>query len=636
MLNSGRDAAVGKRPGPRGQRPQGPQGALPMTAAAGTIRTGRTAAGVAVVTIDNPPLNALTAPLRAALVEALAAAVEGGARAVVLAAAGTNFSAATSVDAAPGEIGGRPTLAELADVVEGLPVPVVAALHGMAIGPAAELALAAHARIAAPGLRMVFPEVGLGLPPQGGATQRLPRLVGVAEALAMLVAAAPATAEEALATGLVDRLADGDLIEAAVALAAGMPGPRPVADRRGALADVLDAQAAVDAARAGAARGVLPAPGRIIDCVEAALYLPFENGLALEAVAHEDLAATDESRGLIAAAAAERRAAERPAGLAAAEGAAVSHLGLLGHGPQMAPLALMALGHGLRVTWADPDRGRLDQSMRWIVERQEADLRAGRLSVAQRDADRARLATAADVAGLAGAGLVVHGAAGADLAALARAMPGVPQLVLGGAEGALGLGLAPSGRIAELAVPADAPAEAVATVLRLLRRLGLAPLMVGRAPVLGRRVSAAGRAALARILQMGVPRRLVEAALDGFGQPVPDLPDPAPPAPMRSMAEVEILRRWLAAMANEGFHLIDAGVARRPSDVDHVLVQGWGFPRWRGGPMHQAAQRGLMVLRADMHDWQADDPLWLPHPLVDRMIAEGLRPEDLDRAAGRP
>lgn len=618
-----------------------------MAAQGGKVSTDRAGPGgsVLVVTIDNPPGNALTPEIRRALARALDGVLDGGAppglRAVVLAAAGRNFSAATSVDALENDTQpGAPRLADLCARLDALPLPVVAALSGAAVGPGAELVLAAHARVAGAEARMIFPEIGLGLPPQAGSTQRLPRITGAAEALDILLSARPVEADEGLALGLIDQLVEGDPLPAAVALAAAMAGPRPGPARTEGLADVAGWQAAVAAARDEAARGVLPAAARIIDCVDAALYLPFENGLALEAVALEDLSETAESHGLIAAALAERRAASLPPAVARAAPRGIAHLGLVGAGPQMAPLALIALGRGLKVSWAEADKARLAAGMRWIAERHEAEARAGRLTAGQRDADWARFSGLAEVsalakAGPAGAGLVIHAGAGPDLAVLTRLMPGVPQLVLGGAEGALGLALAPSARVAELALPEGAAPEPVAAAVQLLRRLNLPPVLVGKMPIVGRRVASAGRAALARLLALGVPRRVLAAALDGFGQAMPDLPEPPTLAPMRPMAEAEVIHRWLAAQANEGFRLLDARVARRPSDIDHLMVQGHGFPRWRGGPMHQAAGRGLMVMRAEMHGWMAEDApdhaLWAPCGLIDRMIAEGRRIADLDR-----
>jgi 3-hydroxyacyl-CoA dehydrogenase len=559
-----------------------------MAAAEGDIRCEITAEGVHVLTLDNPPANALTPGVRGALLLALQRAREAGASGVVLAGARRNFSAATMVDVAPG----RPSLAEVCAAVEAMPCPVVAALQGAVVGPGAELALAAHVRVMLDGARMVWPEVGLGLVPEGGTTQRLPRLVGVAEALDILLRARAVTATEAVANGLADRVVEADLMPAALQEVRRLGGPRPVSARFVPMTDFVASQAAVSAARGEAARGILPAPLRIIDCVEAAMVLPFENGVALEAVAREDLEDSAESQGLRAAALAERRAAHLPPAVARVRPKAVAVLGLSGAAPQMAPLALLALTQGMQVRWADADAGRRAASVRWVAERQEAEVQAGRLGAVQRDADRARLSEGAGPEVLAGVDLLVQ-APDAPVAPAA----GLPRLVIGGAEGRLGLALAPSARMCELAFPEGAAPEDIAVAVAFLRRIGVPPLLVGKMPILGRRVAAAGRAALARLLALGVPRRVLGAALDGYGQPLPDLPDPETPAPMREMAEDEVLGRWLGAMANTGLALLDARVALRPSDVDLALFAGQGFPRWHCGPMHHAATRGLLVLR---------------------------------------
>jgi 3-hydroxyacyl-CoA dehydrogenase len=161
-----------------------------------------------------------------------------------------------------------------------------------------------------------------------------------------------------------------------------------------------------------------------------------------------------------------------------------------------------------------------------------------------------------------------------------------------------------------------------------LRRLGLQPILVGARPILGRGLVAAGRSALA-VMASFVPKAEIVEALDGFGVLLTERL-PAISAVRRDMAPDEIVSRWLGALANEGLRLMNQGIARRPSDVDLVLVQGHGFPRWQGGPMYLADRRGLMALRADLRQWAADDPLWSPSPLLDRLIRDGQRLETLD------
>jgi 3-hydroxyacyl-CoA dehydrogenase len=303
----------------------------------------------------------------------------------------------------------------------------------------------------------------------------------------------------------------------------------------------------------------------------------------------------------------------------------------------MAALALVALSQGLQVQWLELDEARRAASHRWIIDRQEAEVRAGRLGAVQRDADRARLNIGADPTLLQNADLVILSPLQPGQPVPVLGVPSaVPRVYLGGGEGRIGLALAPSARGAELAMPEGpevaATAAQLAVVVQFLRRIGIAPVLTGKMPILGRRVTAAGRAAMSRLLALGVPRRVLAAAMDGFGQALPDLPAPAEAAPMREMSEEEVTHRWLGAMANTGLGLLDARVARRPSDIDLVLVAGHGFPRWRGGPMHHAAERGLMVLRRDLRLWAADDAdLWRPHPLIDRMIADGRRLAELDR-----
>jgi 3-hydroxyacyl-CoA dehydrogenase len=162
-----------------------------------------------------------------------------------------------------------------------------------------------------------------------------------------------------------------------------------------------------------------------------------------------------------------------------------------------------------------------------------------------------------------------------------------------------------------------------------LQHLGFSPVLVGARPVLGQAMLAAGTAALAHLARSGVSHRALAAALSGFGAAVPQ-GLPAAGAPPWDLPAPDILHRWLGALANEGLRLLDQGIARRPSDIDLVLFLGHGFPRWRCGPMHQADRRGLLVLRRDLRAWAAEDPIWTPAPLLDRLIRDGLRLADLD------
>ncbi len=561
---------------------------------------------VRVVSLTRPASAAMIPALRHALIAALEA--EDGAGAVLIEADGAVFRAPVL----PEPDLTAPTLRDLCRAVERCAVPVVVALRGAVVGPAAELALAAHARIVARDVQFALPDIGLGLPPEGGASQRLPRIIGPAEALRLLISGRMVPAAEALTLGLVDGVAADDPGAAALQLAdemtAGRRVPRPPVD-------AVAWQEAIAKARREA-RGARAVVGRIIDCVEAALLLPLDNGLAMEAVAREDMEGTPEVVALRAAARAERRAVALPPAVARLQPGVVQRVGLVGEGPGLVALAGAALTRGVGVVWVGDDVRTIARD-RALVE--------ARLTV---DA-RGLLVTGTDPAALEPAGLVVHAARPVD-GILRHSLPDTPHLVLNGPRGTLGLSLAPSGIVCELALPGDEAAGHVATAVATLRLIGIKPLLVGRRPVLGGAVAGAGTAALVRLAALGVPRRMVATALEGFGArlPVADWPDP--PATLHAMTEAELCNRWVAALANAALRMLDEGIARRPSDVDYLMVAGYGFPRWRGGPMHLADQRGLIVLRRDLRLWAADDAVWSPAPLLDRLISEGVRLAALD------
>ncbi len=296
-----------------------------------TLRLDR---GVGWITIDNPPVNALSAAVRNGLAEALArASADPSVKVIVLSAQGRNWSAGADIHEFD-----RPSegieLPELCARFANEAKPVIAALHGAALGGGLELALAARLRLAAEATQLGLPEVSLGLLPGAGGTQRLPRLIGAKAALGLMLSGLPVAAERAETMGLVDAVVAGDLDAAAEKLArAHIDGVTelPTAEERREEADPLIWLAAIMDARAGLGRRRLPAPGRIIDCVEAALLLPEAEGLAFERAAFADLVATPEATALRHAFLAERRAAHQP-GLEAVAARASGEVGVIGGG----------------------------------------------------------------------------------------------------------------------------------------------------------------------------------------------------------------------------------------------------------------------------------------------------------------
>lgn len=577
---------------------------------------------VVVLTLTNPPANELTPDLRAQLIRAIA---EQGAvsKGVVLTAEGPSFSN----QSLPPPDEATSSIADLCKAVAECPVPVVALAQGAAVGAGAELLLAARARLVRPDFRVSFAEVALGLCPAAGTTFRLPRLIGAEAALRLLLSGRSVPAAEALSLGLIDGIVEDAAISSAVRLVRVLAAGEPILQR----ADPDPAswtKAVADARLEVAAKG--PARRRIVDCVEAALILPPDQALAFEATARADLQQTTEAIGLSAAAQAERAALTVPSVLARIQPLSVDRIGLSGVRPDLVRIALAALSRGVSVSWSFPNGETLKAGLMAVRDGIADGLRNGQLAPDRARGMQDRLtALAGGHTALSVPVLICD----ATVAAQDRwtDLPGAARLVLGGQGEEMGLALAPEGRVCEVTLPADTLPLARATALAGLRRIGLAPVLAGQRPVIGARMADAGRTALAWMVAKGVPRRMILSALDGFGAPLPDPVSIEAPQIMRAMSATEALNRWLAALANEGARLLEEGIAKRPSDIDYLLVAGHRFPRWRGGPMHQAAQRGLMVLRQDLRAWGAEASLWSPAPLIDRLIREGRTLADLNR-----
>ncbi len=268
--------------------------------------------GIAVVTMEAEPVNALSSRLRAGLWEVFdRIATNDDIKAAVLTASGRMFSAGADINEFESGTGGQPSLPQLCDRIENCPKPVVAAAHGQALGGGAEVMLSAHYRLAAPGTRIGLPEVALGLIPGAGGTQRLPRLIGAERALQLMVSTNAIEAEVGQRIGLIDGIVQGDLASGAVNFAQRLlaqgQGPRPTRSQRSRMADGRAYAKAVATARTALAENPLHAPQRVVDCVEAAALLPFEAGLAFEADAFERCLAHPQSVALRHVFRAERR-----------------------------------------------------------------------------------------------------------------------------------------------------------------------------------------------------------------------------------------------------------------------------------------------------------------------------------------
>ncbi|NBE08765.1 enoyl-CoA hydratase/isomerase family protein [Paragemmobacter ruber] len=580
------------------------------------------------IAFAHPPVHALDAGLRRALNDALDLAGLEGVGAVLIRGEGGVFSAGADLaetGAAAGE--GVAALRALCRRIEDMPCPVVVLLQGPALGAGAELALAAHLRLADETAQIALPEVILGLCPGAGATQRLPRLVGAA-ALDILLTGRVLGAAEALAIGVIDRVVTAEPVAAARAAARALAEQRMQGgvwrrtdEVRDGFRDVAAYRAAIAAARGAQRGGRLPAPVRIVDCVEAALLLPFDQGLAFEAAAHEDLSDTSEAKGLRHAFRAERAARRMPSALAALGTVAMpQRLAIWGATGDAVGIALQALQAGMTVQLADPSKAALVAALEQVAAGQEAAVQAGRMTPEARDADWARL---------------VPVVGGDRLGEAEVVLTTRPDLVLGAPRAVLALGVpAPKGAVPLSLVMQDAPlAEMVldetvlnggaaparaAQAVALGRRLGWAVLPVGAGGPVAVALATALADTVAFLEGRGVPRALIAQGLALAGIAGEGRAGAARPA------EEAVARRCFGALANAGARLMEAGTARDGDTVDAVAIAAGIVARWTGGPMHQADQRGLIVLRRDLRLWAHEAPgLFTPAPLLDRLIAEG-------------
>ncbi len=364
-----------------------------------------------VLHFSSAPVNALGRALAGELAGEIArSARAAGVAALVLVGDGRCFCAGADIGELGNDSGQADAIRALMQALDASPVPVVAAIHGVAFGGGLELALACHARVAARSARFAFPEISLGLLPGAGGTQRTPRLVGAAKALSLMIDGTPIDAGQALASGLIDAIADGDLLEAALRHADSLGGRcARVRDRQ---APDEQAQAALASARqaAGTRRGAgAVAAGHIVDCVEAALGLSFDEGLALEQRLFDDLLASPESQGLRHVFLGERAAARLPASLAGSGAHPLERTAVIGAGVMGAGIATALLAAGLPVTLIDPDPAALDRAVARINATFGRDVQKGRLSSAAAAARMAALtATPRLETGVADADLVIE------------------------------------------------------------------------------------------------------------------------------------------------------------------------------------------------------------------------------------
>ena len=702
-------------------------------ASASSVVTTALHGDVLVVTIDNPPVNALGAAVRQGLLAAMQQAqADAAVAAVLLVGAGKAFIAGADIREF-GKPPVPPALPEVCRAIEGSDKPVVAVLHGAALGGGLEVALSAHYRLALPAATVGLPEVNLGLLPGSGGTQRAPRLMGVQAATAMMLSGQHLKAQAALQAGLVDKLVEGADAQAAglayvrELLTAKAPVRRTrdlaIAEPQAALA-WLEEQKAETAKKA---RGLF-SPLKIIECVQAAVQLPFDEGLARERALFIECLDSPQRAGLIHAFFAEREVAKVPEAQAA-QPRPVASIAVIGGGTMGAGIAVAALDAGLPVTMIERDAESIARGRANVEKVYNGLVAKGRMTEAAKAAVMARYTGSTNYADIAQVDLVIE-AVFEDIEVKKAVFRELDRVCKPGAvlatntsyldidaiaaatsrpQDVIGLHFfSPANimKLLEIVVPAKVAADVVATAFELAKKLKKVPVRAGVCDgFIGNRILAVYKQAADYLMEDGASPYEIDAAVRGFGFAmgpfqVTDLaggdigwatrkrraatrdpkaryveiadricergwfgqktgrgfylypegarvgqPDPEVLAIVdaerakkgitpRSFSADDIMRRYMAAMVNEGAKVVAEGIALRPLDVDVTFVAGYGFPRHRGGPMKWADMTGLDKVLADIQAFAKEDPLfWKPAPLLEQLVAEGRNFDSLNKAA---
>ena len=676
-----------------------------------------------VITINNPPVNALSQKVREGVMSAITNAQTDNSKAIVLICEGRTFVAGADIKEF-GKPPMAPSLPEVNEAIESSAKPVIAALHGTALGGGFELALSCHYRCALKTAAVGLPEVNLGILPGAGGTQRLPRLVGVETALDVITSGKRVAAPKALELGMIDRVVEEPLQDSALAYAQslleeGAPLRRvrdlevPAAESD---ADVFEVWRKNMAKRR---RGQV-APQKIVDCVEAAVSKPFEDGLQFERASFVECVGSDQAAAMRHMFFAERKAAVVEDLNENAKAKPINRVGIIGAGTMGGGIAMTFANAGIPVTLLELNQEALDRGLAMISKNYGITVSKGKMSQEAADKRQALITGSTSYDSLADVDLVIEAVfesmdvkrqvfgeldrvckPGAILASNTSyldvneiaACTSRPQDVVG-------LHFFSPANVMRLleVVRADATSEdVIATSMALGKKIGKVPVLArvcygfignrmlrpyareaqlsmieGASPeqidgVLTRFGMAMGPLAVGDLAgldigykarqaltpqQKGDPRsyciadalvemgRLGQKSGAGYYRYDPETrarsSDPevlevieaqarAHGVQRRTMTDQEILDRHLMALINEGFHILGEGIAQRPSDIDVVYVNGYGFPVFRGGPMFTASQMGLREVYdciCALRDKTGAD-YWQPAPLLEQLALEG-------------
>jgi 3-hydroxyacyl-CoA dehydrogenase len=339
---------------------------------------------VAVITLNNPPVNGLGLATRTAVVDGIRSALADNAiKAIVITGAGKAFSGGADIKEfnSPKALA-EPSLHTLINAVENSTKPVIAAIHTVCMGGGLELSLGCHYRVAAPGAQIALPEVKLGLLPGAGGTQRLPRAVGLELALNMIVSGTPVPSEKLAGTALFNEMIEGDLLKGALAFASKIADVRPLPKVRDNKIDYPNYEAFLQFSRntVKAMAGPFPAPLKCIDAIEAAITKKFDDGIQFERSLFIELVQTTESKALRHAFFAERACSKIPDVPEDTPVRAIKSAAVIGAGTMGGGIAMNFANAGIPVTILEMKQEALDKGLATIRKNYENTMKKGKLT----------------------------------------------------------------------------------------------------------------------------------------------------------------------------------------------------------------------------------------------------------------
>jgi 3-hydroxyacyl-CoA dehydrogenase len=672
--------------------------------------------GVAVISIDSPPVNALSHAVREGIYNGVnQALIDDSVEGIVVLCEGRTFIAGADIS----EFGSAPKEPHLHTVLEALDQstkPVVAAIHGTALGGGLETALCCNYRIASADAKFGLPEVHLGLLPGAGGTQRLPRIVGVEKALSMVTSGAPIGAEDALKTGLIDQMAGEDLRANAIDFirdkaAIGGDHPRVRDNQEKLVSSVPNEEifAGVRKMIARKTRGFL-APEYNIQCIEAAVSKPFDEGMKTEGKLFMELMSGAQSRAQQYFFFAERQASKVDGIDKTTPELQIAKVGVIGGGLMGGGIALNMANVGIPVTIVETNQTALDRGLGTIRRNYENTASKGRLRLEDVETRCNLISGALNVDALADCDLIIEAVfenmavkkdifSRLDVVAKSTAILASNTSALdlneiaqatSRPESVIGLHFFSPANVMKLLeiVRGDKTSDSVIkTCMAFAKKIKKVATLVGVCPgFVGNRILFMRQHQANLVALEGAPVSQVDKVLFDFGFPMGafqmadlagldlgwdkdnsnsetvkdrlcemgrcgqktrsgfyDYDDSRRPEPsvvvadliadhaqktgvtQRQISDQEILDRCILPMVNEGAKILEEGIAMRASDIDVVYVYGYGWPIYRGGPMHYANSLGLdkVVAKLRTYQQQTGDNFWEPSPLLVSLAEQG-------------